>query len=144
MKYRCEIEINKPLERVLELFDNTENLFKWMEGLQSFEHLEGEPGKPGAKSKMVFKMNNKDVEMIETINVRNLPKEFSGSYDAKGVHNIQKNSFEKIDDNRTRYITHNEFHFKGFMKFMALMPGAFKKQTMKYMRAFKSFVESEA
>ncbi len=143
MKYTCEVEINKPIDKVIELFDNTDNMYKWMEGLQNFEHLEGEPGKPGAKSKMVFKMNNKDVEMIETITVRNLPKEFSGTYDAKGVHNIQKNTFVIINDSKTLYLTENEFQLKGFMKLMALMPGAFKKQSSKYMNAFKNFVESE-
>lgn len=144
MKYTCEIEINKPIGKVIELFDNPDNLGKWMDGLQSIEHLEGEPGQPGSKSKMIFKMNNKDVEMIETVTVRNLPEEFSGTYEAKGVYNIQKNKFVKLDENKTKYIAENEFQFKGFMKLMALMPGAFKKQSMKYLKSFKDFVEKEA
>ncbi len=144
MKYTCQVEINKPIDRVVELFQNTENFYKWMDGLQSFEHLSGDPGKPGSKSKMQFKMNNRDVEMIETIEANNLPEEFVGTYEANGVYNIQKNRFIAVDDSTTRYETENEFQFKGFMKLMALMPGAFKKQTMKFMESFKNFVESEA
>ena len=143
MKYTTEIEIEKPIEKVIELFDNPDNLKKWMEGLQSFEHISGTPGQPGAKSRLFFKMGKREVEMIETITVRNLPDEFSCTYEAKGVYNIAKNKFLKVSDTRTKYISENEFQFKGFMKFFAfLMPGAFKKQSFKYMQHFKDFVES--
>lgn len=143
MKYTAEIEINKPIGEVIALFDNPDNLFKWMEGLQSFEHISGTAGQPGATSKLIYKMGKRDVEMIETIITRNLPDEFTGSYEAKGVFNIVKNKFQKNGENKTVYITEQEFQFKGLMKCIAvLMPGAFKKQSMKYLTAFKKFAES--
>ena len=46
MHYSVDIEIDLPRDRVIELFDSTENLYKWQRGLQSFEHIEGEPGHP--------------------------------------------------------------------------------------------------
>lgn len=142
MKYVNEIEIDHPIEKVIELFDNPANMDKWMEGLQSFEAISGTPGQPGAKSRMKFKMGKREIEMIETITVRNLPSEFSGTYEAKGVFNVVKNRFVALPGNRTKYITENEFRFTGFMKLIAwLMPGAFKKQSMKYLTDFKNFVE---
>ncbi len=145
MKYINEIEINKPIARVIEIFDNHDNMDKWMEGLQSFEHISGTPGQTGAKSRLKFKMGKREIEMIETITTRNLPDEFSGTYEANGVFNIVKNSFVKLSDTKTKYITENEFQFKGFMKIIAfLMPGAFKKQTMKYLTDFKNYVEKQA
>jgi len=142
MKYTVEIEINSPVDRVVELFDNPDNLKKWMDGLQSFEHLSGTPGQPGAKSRLKFLMGKRELEMIETITVRNLPSEFTGNYEAKGVFNIVKNSFSPLPGNRTRYATEQEFQFKGFMKIIAfLMPGAFTKQSLKYLADFKTFVE---
>ncbi|MFQ5507583.1 MAG: SRPBCC family protein [Planctomycetota bacterium] len=51
--YTVEVDIDLPRERVIELFDNADNLYKWQPGLQSFEHLSGEPGQPGASSRMV-------------------------------------------------------------------------------------------
>ena len=144
MKYTTEIEIEKPIDRVIELFDNPDNLKKWMEGLQSFEHISGTPGEPGAKSRLFFKMGKREVEMIETLSVRNLPDEFSATYEAKGVFNIAKNKFVKLSETRTRYVSENEFQFKGFMKLFAfLIPGAFKKQSFKYLQHFKDFVESQ-
>ncbi len=144
MKYTTEIEIEKPIDKVIKLFDNADNLKKWMEGLQSYEHISGTAGEPGSKSRLYFKMGKREVEMIETITVRNLPDEFSGTYKAKGVFNIVKNKFEKLSDTKTKYITENEFQFSGFMKIIAfLMPGAFKKQSFKYLELFKEFAESQ-
>lgn len=129
MKYTQEIIINKAIKEVVALFDNPDYLYEWMEGLQKFEHLSGTPGEPGAKSKLLFKMGNREIEMIETITVRNLPTEFSGTYEANGVFNIQKNKFISIADNQTKHVTENEFQFKGVMMNLMgfLMPGAFKK-----------------
>lgn len=144
MKYTTEIEINQPIDKVIALFDNPDNMSKWMQGLQCFEHLSGKQGEVGAKSRLKFKMGKREIEMIETITVRNLPQEFSGTYEAKGVFNIVKNSFIKLSDSKTKYITENEFQFTGFMKVLGfLMPSAFKKQSYKYLLDFKNFAESQ-
>jgi len=142
MKYNLEIEINKPIDKVIELFDNSDNMKEWMEGLQSFEHISGTPGQVGAKSRLKFKSSNREIEMMETVTVRNLPEEFSGTYEMKGAFNIVRNKFIALPDHRTKYMTEQEFEFSGFMKIMSfLIKGACKKQSMKYMVSFKNFVE---
>ncbi len=144
MKYSNQIEINLPLNRVIELFDNPDNMQKWMPGLQSYEHLSGDPGQPGAKTKLHFIMGKRDMEMVETITKRELPGEFSGTYETKGVLNIQQNHFEETGPNSTTWISHNEFRFKGLMAlFMPLMKGAFKKQSAKFQQYFKDFAEEQ-
>lgn len=146
MKYTNEVEINKPLEEVIRLFDNPDNLSKWMEGLQSFEHISGTPGQPGAKSKLKFKVGKREMVLIETVTVRNLPKEFTGTYESensKGALNIVRNEFVKLSPAKTKYISESEFQYKGFMAIIAvLMKGAFKKQSLKYITNFKNFAES--
>ena len=142
MKYAVEISINLPRERVIELFDSTENLKKWQEGLQSFEHISGEPGQIGAKSKLMFDMKGRKIEMIETITSRNLPREFSGTYEAKGVFNSIENHFYELGK-KTRWVAENEFKFSGMMMIMSIfMRGSFRKQTLKTMEAFKTFAEN--
>lgn len=143
MTYTTDIEINLPISRVIELFDNPENMKQWMKGLISFEPLSGTPGQPGAKSRLVFTMGKRRVEMIETITVRNLPDEFSGTYEAEGVFNLVKNRFVELPNQRTQYISEQEFEFHGAMKLLgALMPGMFKKQTQQYLQDFKQFAEA--
>ncbi len=143
MKYQKEVLLNLPRERVIELFDNPENLPKWQKGLESFELIEGQAGQVGAKSKMVYLMGKRRVEMIETVTVRNLPDEFSGTYETKGGWNSVENYFTE-EEGKTRWLMKTEFKFSGFMKLIAfLMPGMFKKETAKQMNAFKSFAESQ-
>lgn len=146
MRYSSEITVELPRAKVIELFDNEENLSKWMQGLKSFEHLEGEPGQEGARSRMKFEMGRRKIEMVETILKRELPDRLLTSYDTKGVYNEVDSKFEVIDEHNTRYITEHYFRFDGWgMKVMAaLMPKAFKKQSMQYLQDFKSFAEAEA
>ncbi len=144
MKYSNEIEIDLPVNQVIALFDDPENMKHWQPGLESFEHLSGEPGMPGAKSRLKYNMGNRKVEMIETIVKRNLPEEFSGTYEAKGVHNAISNKFIPVSANKTKWVTETEFKFSGFMKLMGwLMPGAFKKQSQKFLEQFKAFAEKK-
>lgn len=143
MQYELDTIINLPRERVIELFDSFENLKKWQEGLIDIEHLSGEPGQPGAKTRLLYDMGRRQLEMIETILVRNMPDEFTGTYDAQGVHNIVRNYFHDQGET-TRWVLDSDFQFHGFMRIMAFfMPSStFKKQTRKSMAAFKSFAES--
>ena len=144
MKYSNEIEINLPVQKVIELFDNPANMSKWQPGFVSFEPISGTPGQPGAKSKLKYLMGKREVEMIETITVRNLPREFSGTYEAKGVFNDMKNYFTQTGNNKTKWVHECEFKFSGMMKLVGwLMPGAFKKQSQKYLDMFKEFAEKE-
>ena len=143
MKYTNEVIIDLPLKKVIELFDSEENLFKWQPELISFEHLSGEKGEVGATSKMVYKMGKREIDMIETITVKNFPKEFSATYKAKGVLNEMKNYFEEINDQTTKWRSESHFKFSGFMKLIGLlMPGSFKKQSQKSLEQFKTFAEA--
>ena len=144
MRYQNEVIIKASRDKVIELFDNPDNLAKWQKGFVSMELIEGDPREVGAKHKMRYKMGKRDVEMIETVTKKDLPNIFSGSYEAKGVYNHIDNYFEVVDENTTKYRSENEFRLKGMMKLMGLiMPGAFKKQTQQYMNDFRDFVEKE-
>ncbi len=145
MKYQLEIMLDLPRDQVVELFDNPKNMKHWQEGFVSMEHLSGTPGEKGAKSKLKYKMGMREVVMIETIIKRNLPHEFSGTYEAKGVWNEINNFFYDKENGQTKWITLNDFQFSGFMKIISFfMPRAFKKQSFKYMEDFKTFVESKS
>ena len=144
MKYTVTIEINLPRAKVVELFENPDNMAQWQPGFISMEHLSGEKGKAGARSKLNYKMGKREIEMIETILVNDLPNEFSGTFEADKVWNEVRNYFEEKDENTTLWRSECEFRFKGMMKVFAfLMPGVFKKQSFKYLENFKAFAEGE-
>ena len=143
MKYTCETTINKPREKVIELFDNPDNMKKWQPDLISFEHVSGEPGQAGAKAKLRYRMGKREFDMIETITVHDLPDEFSGSYQAPNVFNTFVNKFEAVDENTTRWLTESDFQFSGLMSIMSVFMGSkMRKSTETFMNRFKEFAES--
>jgi hypothetical protein len=144
MKYSYSIDINVPRDRVVELFDDPANMSKWQPGLVSFEHISGMPGQPGAKSRLIYEEGKRRIELLETITARDLPDEFTATYETKGVFNLHQNRFEDLGE-KTRWTMETEFEFFGFMKVIGLvMGGMFRKQTAKILEDFKAFAESEA
>lgn len=145
MKYTCEIDINLPLETVVELWKNEQNFQYWQDGFQSIELIEGEHGAINSKSRIILKQGKREMELIETILINDLPKEKKAEYVHIHMSNTQSSRFRKVNDQTTRYISEVEYtHFSGFApKVMAkIFPGMFKKQSLKWMEQFKVFAES--
>lgn len=144
MKYTTEVEIDLPVDRVVGLFDNPDNLPLWMDGFDRIEPVRGAAGTPGSVSRLIFKQGKREMIMTETIEKHDLPSELTCVYEARGVTNRNTTRFEDLGG-RTLYRTENEFKFSNLpMKvFSWIMPGAFKKQSLKYMTAFKEFAEAQ-
>lgn len=142
MKYSTEIIVNLPRDQMIELFNSEENLYKWMPGLQSVEHIDGERGETGARSRQIFDMNGRTIEMIETIEESNFPEVFQARYETKGVLNISRHRFEPAGPEQTRWINENDFEFSGVMRLIGVvMRRSFPKQSLEFQEHFKKFAE---
>ena len=141
--YTVGITVDLPRERVIELFDNTDNLFCWQTGLQSFEPLSGELGQPGARAKLVYLNGKRRIELIEEITERDLPDRFCGRYEWDGGQNALNNRFIELGPDRTRWESTCSYQFNSLMmKLMGLLlPGTFRKQNMAFLENFKAFAE---
>ncbi len=143
MKFSQEILIDLPREEVISKMQDPSTYRNWQRGLISYKHLSGLPGKEGSRSKLKFRMDGREIEMIETLLKIVPPKKLHATYEAKGVFNVQKNHFEKVAQDKTRWIVDSEFRFKGIMRIIGILKaGAFKKQTESFMKDFKEFAES--
>ena len=142
MKYTVNVEINASRDRVIELLGDANSYKQWQPTLLVCEHLAGTAGTVGAKTKLVHKMGRKQVEMTEMIEQLDLPGSQTLTYVAKGVWNQVVNRFEATAEGQTRWTMESEFQCKGIMRVISrLMPGAFKKESLKHMRRFKQFAE---
>ncbi len=144
MKFTNTVTINQPLDRVVELFKDPNNLQHWQEGFVSHELLSGDPGAPGSKSRFVYLHRKKTFELLEIIEVNDLPKEFIARYEHIHMTNTMANRFTALSENSTRLDT--EVHYTEFRGFMIKMiaffiPGMFKKQVQKWLDRFKAFAE---
>ncbi len=149
IKYTEEIEINSNIDTVIALFDNPYNMKEYMDGIESYTVLSGNIREVGAKAEIIVTFIEKDVikrriVMTEEIITNDLPKEKKVTYKADGVYNIVTNRFEKVSENKTKFINEQEFEFKGYMKMIGFfMPSALKQQSIVYLQDFKRFAENQ-
>lgn len=143
MKYTSEIIIDKPIENVIPLFDNHDNMFKWMKGLKKVTPLTVIQGEVNSKMEMYFELGKRKFHILETILEKNLPSHMSCKYKSIGMENIVHIHFEPIKHNQTRYITESNFKFKGIFVLMKFFSAKmFKEQSYKYLEDFKHFAEN--
>ena len=88
MKYTVEIEVEAPVSKVVELFDQPENMKQWMP-VQRIELLEGKAGQVGAKSRLFMKNGDKELA------IANYKKSLSINPDNKGAK-------EKLEELQTK------------------------------------------
>ncbi len=144
MRFECSTDINVPIDKAVALFNDPLNFKEWQDGFISYEPISGIPRTKGAKSKITYINGRHKIELTETIEVMNLPKEMTAFYEHKHGSNTMTNRFTQLPGQKTRY-TSGVGNIKSIgiiPKLMALlMPGMFKKQNQKWMDQFKAFAE---
>lgn len=139
LQYTQQIEIDRPLDKVIKVFVNRELLPQWQLGLISSEQIEHE-NQPTYK--LQFQFGRRKMTMTEKILRNELPAHYDASYKMKSLYNEVQNSFESIDGNRTRWTCHTTFHFKGLMNLIVpFMKNNFQQQSWIMMKNFKGFCE---
>jgi hypothetical protein len=136
MKFQIEVEINRSVTEVVDIFDNADNVKQWLRGLVSSELISGSLGQPGAKSKVVFVSGGTKLELTETIRVKNLPEEYAITYEGVGYISWSRNQFFELSENRTKLLASQEIQFHGMLK----LAGPLIAGTVN-MRSFKEFAE---
>jgi len=147
MKFECSTDINAPIDKVVALFNDPANFKEWQDSFISYEPLSGTPRTAGAKARVRHVNRKHKIELIETIQVMNLPSEMTALYEHEHMVNNMTNSFTELPGGMTRYTSGVGYvKFFGLMpKLMALlMPGMFKKQNQKWVDQFKIFAGKAA
>lgn len=115
---------------------------QWMEGLQKIERLSKNPYEVGAKSKFHFLHKNKKMVINETILEQNMPHQIKFGFTSTMGYNEVEMVFEQLNETSTKQINNSYFALRGIMKLIGpLMKSMFKKQSMKYLNAFKEYAE---
>ncbi|MEU8357546.1 SRPBCC family protein [Nonomuraea sp. NPDC048882] len=153
MKYTVSIEIALPREKVAQLLADPEHVSKWLRGLVLHEPLNGVHGQVGTKSRVVMQMGRQQMEATETITRREpvdlheIPRETVVHFDREiignGMWSMVRDRLTEAGPETTLWESESEYRFSGLlMRLMGLvMPGAFRKQSLKHMQDFKAFAE---
>ncbi|HEX6342153.1 SRPBCC family protein [Umezawaea sp.] len=153
MKYTVSMEIALPREKVAQLLADPEHLPKWLRGLVLHEPLSGEHGQVGTTSRVVLRTGRQEFECTETV-TRREPVDLHGiAGDAvvhfereivgKGMWSAVSDRLTETGQGTTLWVNENEYRFSGLaMRLVGLvMPGSFRKQSLRHMEDFKAFAE---
>ncbi|MFI5491735.1 SRPBCC family protein [Actinoplanes sp. NPDC051859] len=149
MKYTVSLEIALPRSQVISLLADPAHLPKWLRGLVVHEPLNGVHGEVGTVSRVVLQMGQQQMECTETITRRD-PEDLPASvfhYEreivGKGMWSAARERLTESGPETTLWTSENEYRFSGLgMRLVGLlMPGAFRKQSLKHMQDFKAFAE---
>jgi hypothetical protein len=142
MKSIVEVEVNVPQAKLAALFVDPRNSTKWMDDLDRYEPISGEPGTPGSKYRLLPRKGN--MVFVATVVARALPNEARLSLEGPNVAVSVRGRFLALAPGRTRLISEEEFSFKGpvhrALGFFAHR--AIKKAHRRHIEAFKRFAES--
>ena len=145
MIYTLELEIAKSRDTVAELYADAANWAAWQETLVGYQILQGGERANGTRTRIVNRFGKREIEIIETVEANRLPDELVCTYEAAGAWNRVSSRFTQLAPQRTRWVFETEFRCRGWLRIMSLlMPGMFKKASLKEMGAFRKFAESDA
>ena len=144
MKFQSSVEIDLPPDRAAALYNDPHYYKEWQDGFVSYTPLSGEPRTVGAKAKLLFVYGKRRMELLETIQVMNLPLEINALYEHEHMVNTIIVQFSSLPGERTRITTGI-----GYVRFIGIIPkimswlmsGMYKKQNQRWLDQFRKFTE---
>lgn len=144
MKFTSQIEIDRPIGELVDLFQDPDVTLKWLEGLRSVQHVSGEFRQPGAVSKVVFDSPAGRMLITETVISNELPEEYIIRYDGQGYVSYSNYCFEEVAPACTRLTMIQHIELKGALKLASgLLKGTVTKQLDKSVESFKRYAENQ-
>lgn len=144
MKSIVELEVDVPKNELAALFADPDNMTKWMDDLQRYEHIGGEAGMPGSQYRMVPKPGTSQMEFVATVTARNLPDEMGLRLESPTVDVAIRCIFAALSPHRTKLISEEVFTFRGLFNriFGFLAQKDIKTHHRRHIESFKQFAES--
>ncbi len=142
--YRAEVNINKSIKVVFEIFNNSENIKNWVPEVKSFEVVNTNPGKTGSVYKIVIDNKGQEVTMTEKVMAYVPNEKVTLFFDAEGMLKRDDYIFKEKDGVTT--ITLNTSCQSDSYILACIFPyfkGTFQKQDQSYLNNFKAFAEKE-
>ena len=80
MAYTCYIELDHPIDDVVQVWSDPNNLSSWHEQFMKYEMLHGDYIQPGAQTRLFYAIVEKPTCMVKTIISNTLPAEIVYEY----------------------------------------------------------------
>ena len=144
MKFKAEIDIDRPMDLLIKLIQDPDCTLQWLEGLKSVKHVSGEFRQPGAKSEVVFESAAGRMLITETVLHNELPERYMIRYDGQGYVSYSNYQFKKLTENSTKFIINQEVNLQGALKLAGgFVRGTLRRQLKRSTVCFKEFAENQ-
>lgn len=146
MKFHGSVDVNQPVQVVVDLFADPDRRAEYQDGFVRWELVSGTQGEDGAVSKLYYITRSREMVLTETIVANRLPQSLEAHYHHEHMDNTLKTTFTALSENRTRYEIEGEYTaFRGLVPRLTawLFPGVFTKQAQTWLDNFKVFAEGQ-
>lgn len=142
MHYSCEVTMGLPRRSVLQLLADRSNDVAWRPDLTMCETLVGEPGQPGAETRLLYLRAGGGVrETMEHVESNQLPDAIEYSLRSPTVIEHQLHRFVEEKPTKTRWIIEStvELHHAGLgsRRHSTIL----ERETQRAMESFRDFAE---
>ncbi len=143
-EYTNRVEIDRPADVVWDYFADASKAKDWIRGLKSMELIEGQPNTPGAKFKMEFEDDGRQITMTETVKTWKPREEFAFKLENEVMISDTTVRFTEQNGKTTVVQTVNAQGGNPFWRSLfALMRGTFESQGQEIMENLKRNVEKQ-
>ena len=142
MKYKLQITINRPIDRVVEFFEDPNHMKEWQQEMSGYDVISGVSGRVGLKLNLMYEL----VDHQEVVTYTLIGKEPMSSLtillEQSDNKTTQINNFEKIDDNATKLTQKCSVRFVGLKSLVGFISiGSKKSRSLRHLESFKNLLE---
>ena len=142
--YTAQVSVQKPVDEVFTLFNNSENIKNWIPEIKSFEVVNNNPGKIGSVYKIVIENQGEEITMTEKVLAYIKNEKVTLFFDAENM--LKTDDYIFNETNGVTTITVNTSCKSESFLMACMFPyfkGTFKEQDQTYLTNFKTFVEKQ-
>jgi hypothetical protein len=141
MKSTVQLDINVPQQRLATLFADPTLNTRWMDDVERYEPISGQPGAPGSQYRLVPKKG--DMVFVATVISNDLPNESRLHLDASNFTVSVTAKYVALSPGKSRLVSEEVFTFKSLI---GKITGFFARSAIhdahrRHMEAFKRFAE---
>lgn len=145
MHYSCEVTVDLPRDRVLELLSERCNDMAWRADLTLCEQIVGEPGQPGTQTRLIYvHKGERPQEWMERVTANRLPDEIELALVSPKIEEHQTHRFVAEGESVTRWIVESEVDYKHLSAEARRRSHTLEANTCEALMRFKSFAEARS
>ncbi len=142
--YTCEVSVDKPLQEVFTVFNDTAKIKNWIPEIKSLKAIKLTPNKTGSIYEMVVDNKGQEITMTEEVLAYEENKKVSLYFDAQNMLKTDRYTFS-LENGKTKVTLQSSCQSNSYL-ISCIFPyfkGNFKEIDQGYLNNFKAYIEGK-